>query len=253
MERIIVLKALVGSENYNLSTPESDKDYKFFVIPTFDDLYHSKLPTSSKVGEGVDEEFHDIRKVLSLWWKSNVNFMEVLFSVDYTINDIDWINKKITCLLLMRDEIAKMNLPYLYKACSGMYISKSKSIETGNSNTKHLVKQFGYDTKSAMHAYRILDFIERFAKYNFTNFKGAIQYDDAGRKFMLSIKNGDYTLEQFKELVNDKLVSFKQLEDVYMTQPILEEVKSEVENIIYQLVLDSTLNELRMKTKFHLP
>ena len=40
--RVSVLKALVGSHNYNLNTPESDKDYKLFVLPTYDDLYERK-------------------------------------------------------------------------------------------------------------------------------------------------------------------------------------------------------------------
>ena len=34
--REIMLKSSVGSVNYNLVTADSDKDYKFFVMPTFD-------------------------------------------------------------------------------------------------------------------------------------------------------------------------------------------------------------------------
>lgn len=30
--RIVVLKALVGSHNYNLNAESSDKDYKYFVL-----------------------------------------------------------------------------------------------------------------------------------------------------------------------------------------------------------------------------
>ena len=45
--RVPVLKALVGSHNYNLNTPESDKDYKLFVLPTFDDLYSREDYTAS--------------------------------------------------------------------------------------------------------------------------------------------------------------------------------------------------------------
>ena len=40
--RKIAMKAFVGSHNYNLDTPESDKDYKYFVLPTFGDLYDGK-------------------------------------------------------------------------------------------------------------------------------------------------------------------------------------------------------------------
>ncbi|WP_052144681.1 DNA polymerase beta superfamily protein [Halalkalibacter okhensis] len=249
MERIIALKALVGSENYNLSTSESDKDFKVFVIPTFDDLYNNKLFTSSKVGEQVDEEYHDIRKVMNLWWKSNVNFLEVLFSVDFNVNDQDWIKGKIDRLFLMKNEIVRMNLPYLYKACMGMYRSKSKDIEIGNRNTKQLVQQFGYDSKSAMHAYRILDFIERFADQHFSNFKNAIQYNDSEREFMLSIKYGGFSKGQFIERLDEKFATFKKLEHVYLSQQVRKEVKGEVEKIIYQLVQDSTFYELKSRSE----
>ena len=42
-ERKVVFKALVGSHNYNLNDETSDKDYKYFVLPTFDDLYTGKM------------------------------------------------------------------------------------------------------------------------------------------------------------------------------------------------------------------
>ena len=38
--RETVFKALVGSHNYNLADKNSDKDYKVFVLPTFEDLYN---------------------------------------------------------------------------------------------------------------------------------------------------------------------------------------------------------------------
>ena len=37
--RKFAFKSLVGSHNYNLNIETSDKDYKVFVFPTFDDLY----------------------------------------------------------------------------------------------------------------------------------------------------------------------------------------------------------------------
>ena len=74
-----LFRALVGSHNYN-NTPESDKDYKIFIAPTFDDLYFNKQFSNSIIGETEDYDIHDIRKVSHLWWKANVNFIEVLFS-----------------------------------------------------------------------------------------------------------------------------------------------------------------------------
>ncbi|MEK1828936.1 hypothetical protein AAAC51_07255 [Priestia megaterium] len=78
-ERTHFLKALVGSHNYNLNVPESDKDYKFFVLPTFDDMMHNRDFKESYKEDGNDFEYKDARMLTELWWKSNVNFIEVLF------------------------------------------------------------------------------------------------------------------------------------------------------------------------------
>ncbi|MFC0470365.1 DNA polymerase beta superfamily protein [Halalkalibacter kiskunsagensis] len=244
MERVVALKALVGSANYNLTTAESDKDYKVFVLPTFSDLYYSKVYTASIVGETIDQDYHDIRKLVSLFWKSNVNFVEVLFSSDVTINKNSWIKKSIDQIFDMKNEIAAMNIPYLYKACKGMYYSKTKYLEKGNEGTCHLVEQFGYDSKSAMHAYRIMDFIERFEQSGFKNFKSAIKYDDAGREFMIHMKNGQLTKAEYIKLAEKKMSTFEKLEKVYLQQPVNEDSKEKLENIIYLLVTESVIKEL---------
>ena len=40
-----MLKFLVGSHNYNLNTEESDKDWKVFLYPSFDNLYNNTYNT----------------------------------------------------------------------------------------------------------------------------------------------------------------------------------------------------------------
>ena len=41
-KNMLLGKFLVGSNNYNLDLPESDKDYKGVVMPNFTDLYFNK-------------------------------------------------------------------------------------------------------------------------------------------------------------------------------------------------------------------
>jgi predicted nucleotidyltransferase len=244
VQRTTAFKALVGSANYHLATPESDKDYKVFVLPSFDDLYHGKVFTESKVGI-VDEEFHDIRKLVRLLWKSNVNFVEVLFSDEVMVSEVKWIKEAIEEIFVIKNKIAAMNLPYLYKACKGMFLSKSKYIDQGNEATRTFVEKFGYDTKSAMHAYRIIDFIERYANHTFTDFKEAIHYDDTEREFMLSIKHGALTKAKYDKLVADKIKIFEHLETVYLAQSEDEKTKKHLEKILYSLLSKHVLNELQ--------
>ena len=50
LEHKELLTCLVGSYNYNLNDKNSDKDYKVFVSPTFDDLYSGNQYTISEIG-----------------------------------------------------------------------------------------------------------------------------------------------------------------------------------------------------------
>ena len=59
--RIVVMKALVGSRNYNLNTESSDRDYKYFVLPSFDDLYNGVLFSTGRETPLVDYTIHDVR------------------------------------------------------------------------------------------------------------------------------------------------------------------------------------------------
>lgn len=219
-----LFRALVGSHNYNLNTSESDKDYKIFVAPIFDDLYFNKQFSNSIIGETEDYDIHDIRKVSHLWWKANVNFVEVLFSEDIVINKGDtWLEtqKLLSEIFRMKNDIAKMNLPYLYDACIGMHITKKKQIDKGTAGTQHLVDKFGYDTKQAMHSIRILDFLRRFAENEFTDFKKAIWYDndEYNKQYLLNVKNGKISKEKFYEMADFTLSVIENCyKDTYKSQ-----------------------------------
>lgn len=238
-DRKFAFSCLVGSHNYNLDTETSDKDYKVFVFPTFDDLYFKKMYSNSFIGETEDYDIHDIRQCSSLFYKANVNFLEVLFSneriINYNLyeNSVDLIEE----IIDMRDDIAKMNLKYLYNACIGMHYNKMKYMLKGTEGTQHLVEAYGMDTKQVLHAYRILDFLCRFADNNFTDFKQAITYNDIEREFFLDIKYGKYSVEQAKDIVSSKLKQVeKNYKDIYMEKEFNEKTYNKLLNIIKELV-----------------
>ena len=224
-------KALVGSHNYNLNTQTSDKDYKVFVLPTFDDLFSGRQFSKATTGE-IDIEYHDIRKLSNLLWKSNINFLEVLFSEELEINtSLTKDSKdKIEEIINLKDQIARMNLPYLYNACVGMYISKRKQVDKGTKNTQELIAKYGYDTKQAMATIRVLDFLKRFAEIDFSDFKKAIWYEKP--EGMLLIKDGYLSKEAYQKLA-DK--AFNEIEskykDLYKQEPNIELNQHLINNI----------------------
>lgn len=202
-------RALVGSHNYNLNTAGSDKDYKVFVLPTFDDMYENIKYSKSHIGNEVDLDVHDIRKLPNLFFKANTNFLELLFTEELILGTG---THKITQDLIqelykMRDHIARMNLSNLYSTCIGTFNQRMKNLDKGTSGTKHLVDKFRYDTKEAMHAIRSLNFIKRYADNNFTDFKAALWYDDEDpmRGILLGIKNGTIPKNRFLQYAEHTL------------------------------------------------
>lgn len=196
--REIVIAALVGSHNYNLATKNSDKDYKYFVTPTFDDLYEGRVFSTSKQTEMFDYSVHDIRQLGNLIWKANINFLEVLFSKELTVDPV------LTPLFENRESLAMMNLPGFANSTYGTYKSKMSNLFKGTEKTKSLVERFGYDTKEACHALRCLLTLERLEKYN--SFGDAIWFDESDRwwKVLIDLKSGCYTLEEFYKIVEWK-------------------------------------------------
>jgi predicted nucleotidyltransferase len=194
--RNIAIKALVGSHNYNLNTIMSDKDYKYFVYPTFEDLYHGKMFATAVQTETVDYDVHDIRKLSDLLWKENLNFIEVLFSVDLVYDP------RLRPIFVNRDNYAVMNLPYFCKATYGMHLMKMRDLHKGTAKTQVLVDRFGYDTKQACHALRCLYVLGRLA--DGMSMGEALWFgDDTWEHFnLLEIKAGKWAEEQFHEIVN---------------------------------------------------
>lgn len=215
-------KALVGSHNYNLAVPESDKDFKVFFIPSYDDLYSGEKYTKAMTSDKEDIEYHDIRKLPDMLWKSNVNFLEVLFSQEvYEYDNLYQI------LHNRREEIARMNLPYLYDACVGMFYKKKKEFERdlnkGEMNKVH---------KHVMSAIRIVDFLERYA-LNGWNFQKAIYYDtqDFNRQALLDIRYGIIPYYE-KEEMDDLEQYLKAIKQIYKEQ----KEDCELKNWLYQTV-----------------
>lgn len=239
MERKVAFKALVGSHNYNLAGKDSDKDYKMFVLPTFEDLYKGNSYSKQVITDTEDVDIHDIRKTSQLFYKSNINFVEVLFSSEIQYGDnLTYAQKNlIDEIFAIRHDIAKMNLPYLFNACGGMHSQKMKLLPKGTEGTQHLVDKFGYDTKQALHAYRVLNFIERFRETGYEDFKHAMTYSDEEREFMLSIKDGMFSLNAFENFVNFyHEARFKTIKEAYHSHGPSERTKEYLDEIVMELV-----------------
>ena len=208
------MTTLVGSNNYNLNTESSDKDYKLFVVPTFEDLYAGELfSTPNIITPDVDYDIHDIRQLPQLLWKANINYMETLYSISINFTCFNSAPSELFQLIALRDTLMRMNIPKFYASCLGTHRQKMLLLHKGTESTQTLVDKFGYDTKQACHAIRVLDAAERFHDTDFKDFKLSIWYDNADpmRKVLLDIKGGEYTEKEFVELATEKAAKMSTL------------------------------------------
>lgn len=226
-------KAAVGSKNYNLNIPGSDDDYKLFVVPTFDDLYKAEYISKSVVSEETDVNIVDIRLFPELMKKSNVNFSEVLFS-----ENVPLCRDEFVPFLQKREEIARMNLPYLFNACVGMShqrISKIVDKTTGE-----------FSPKNAYQSVRILDFLRRYRENRFEFFGQAMRYqpNEPMHNTILDIRFGKMSKDECIELHKELLAEVHSWKEDYLSKPqddeILNYMKKHVYSIVYEDVQRQT-------------
>ena len=72
-------KILYGSQNYNLATAESDKDYKWIQIPSIEDLFYRNTLNSQMDDNNSIWDFRDFGKYIL---KANPNALELVFSTE---------------------------------------------------------------------------------------------------------------------------------------------------------------------------
>lgn len=233
-ERLPFLKAMVGSVNYNLQVPESDKDYKLFVYPTYDDMFTNRdFSKSHTPAEGDDVEYKDLRHLSNLLWKANVNYTEVLFSQELTAYPFS--NEFVGPLHDRREAIARMNLPYLHASSLGMLRQKVKT----SARDYKAGQAWG---KDAMSAYRIADFFLRYEASGFESFGEAIRYSDAEREFMLSFRREEMSYEEAMAQVFEMEDKLKVAEHNLYVQDGLE-TKAFVEEIMRDAVRENLKRE----------
>lgn len=237
-----IYKALIGSQNYNLQLQSSDKDYKVFVYPSFEDLYKGKKTSLAIPTKDGEESIYDIRKLPYLLYKTNINFTESLFSDTKTIYD-----EMFEEILAMRESLAKMNLPYLYDACFFMSLSRKSRMMKPTIYTQDTYDKYGYDVKAAYHALRLIDFLERYSKASYKSFRNAFRYNKGESIYstLMMIRTGRMALNEFERVYEKKLEKVILLKPEYTVFSPNEALKKTLEDIIFEMVKNQLLDKER--------
>lgn len=191
--------ALIGSQNYNIHTINSDADFKVIGAPTKHMLYTGKnLKEEVNVSTGI-LEYKDLRDYGYLLSSSNINFVETLFSKQIILLD-ERFKSILEFLLENREQIARMNIPNLFNSSKGM---ANKGFNEANSKPEW--------HKPARNSLRVTLTFLRYAESDFNNYESALYFTGAEREKLLLLQDGSVPFEEYAEeynILQEKMLSF---------------------------------------------
>lgn len=241
----LLLLGRVGSYAYGTDTEDSDVDLMGVFIPSKDDILGLGYKT---VQDSYDYKFpdhdieivlYDIRKFTNLVLKGNPNVTPLLFltrensyltQTDQAFHFVDIL--QLSCMS------KKMYAPLVGYATSQLSRIEGKNTGKLGDKRKALVEKYGYDTKFAHHAIRLL-LVAR------TLFRHGLYpvHMKVNKKLLLDIRNGKYTHNQYMELWRRHLEyaqkAFEEMQDNLLPEyPNTERAESLVTNFLLTEVLD---------------
>ena len=245
----IIYIALQGSQNYGLDIEGSDIDTKTFAVPTLHDIVLNKKPVSyTHVMENEEHcDVKDIRLMFDCFRKQNINFLEVLFT-DYYITSVLY-EKEINKLRSLREEIAHYNNYAAVNCMAGMAMEKFKALEHPYPTIKWKIYKWGYDGKQLHHILRMENFMDAFLdgapfSYCLTSFH---IYD---KETLIAAKKNSFELLDARKMAKESMEHIDQMKEDYMKKmPLIinEEVKEEMDNIVYDIIVKSIKEEFEKK------
>ena len=236
-----------GSWNYELGYENSDVDTKAVILPRFEEFVLNKdaLSTTHILSNNEHIDLKDIRVMFKNFWKQNINFLEVLFSKYCVVNpnyQEEW--EQLTNL---RERIAHYNNWYAVKGMCGLATEKYAALYKPYPAQVEIVEKYGYSGKQLHHLMRMVNFLTGYV--NDLSFEECLTFFPIYEKDMLmSAKRQEFSLEEVNYFANRSISQLEELRTNYLSSNpnvIDEEVKQEVEKILFKILRKKFLNELR--------
>lgn len=241
---------LQGSQNYNLDiyneTYQSDVDTKAIVIPTLKEIVLNKKLVSTTLILPNNEhiEVKDIRLYFECFKKQNINYIEILFTEFYYIEE--GYEDLWQQLQTKREDIAHYNCHQAVKCMAGMAMEKRKALCHPYPTLIDKIEKYGYDGKQLHHIIRIYDFIQNYTREVLDYEHCLIDYPHFAQ--MYAAKLNYYTLKEAIELADLYVQAIKNIERDYL-DGTEREVKKEIEellyNVQYEAIKRNIIKELR--------
>lgn len=191
---------LQGSQNYGLDIQDesyqSDVDTKLVVLPTFDEIVFNRKAHSTTHVRANDEhiDFKDLRLMFQTFRKQNLNFIEILFTPYFVLNEkyaSEW--RRLTD---NKEKIARYSPYGAVKTMKGIALEKFHAMEHEYPARMHVLRQFSYDPKQLHHLLRVEEFLTRYITGE--PYEACMHPRDT--EFLKLVKTGYYSLEKAREV-----------------------------------------------------
>lgn len=233
LNKEIVFLGCQGSQNYNLDNEFSDVDTKLLVLPSFTSLAMNREPVSTthvlKNNEHMD--LKDLRLFIPTLRKQNVNFIEMLFTEYYYVNELykeEWMK-----LIVAREEVARFSPNRTVLAMRGIAYNKYKVFN--NKVSEGFRPELGYDPKQVYQLGRVVEFLERYMEGKDTY---AELLQSKQRNKLLSLKSGHLSFQEAEEYMNTEIVRIEALTVDYLAvnRPEDKEVSGLLDEVQYNIM-----------------
>lgn len=209
-----------GSQNYNFAHEGSDVDSKAIIIPDYKTLCLGQ-PVSREIHmeNGEHCEVKDIREIVKMFRKQNLNFIEILFTENCYINP-DYADLWYLYFIQNAERIARMN-PY-------------QTVMSTCGQAIHTLKQNPGDGKKYANAYRLYLFLEAYLANKVTYLACMTFPNGELRNKMLALKKGELTISETETAILSE--KFQVLKDSCQATPVDASVEDIFSKGIMELI-----------------
>ena len=197
-----------GSQNYNLDTETSDWDTKAIVIPSFEALILERpVALDIKVNDEEHCEIKDIREMVNMFKKQNINFIEILYT------KYNWVNPYYMELwneyfISHREEIA--------------HFDEQKTVLSIVGQAIHTLGQNIYNGKKVANGYRLYIFLQKYLARK--PYEECITLNGDIREFLLELKRHNHVPRYHCTFLDAALQDLREQDRMYINNFTVEKV-----------------------------
>ncbi len=233
---------LFGSQNYETAIDTSDIDVKAIVMPPIEKLLLGKSDVRETHSRSNGElSVFDIASMHACLKKSNINFLEILFT-DYKIINPAYENLWNT-IITMREDIAYHNKRAAMECIYGCAMYAFERLFTELPSNTDRIQHVGYDYKAWANIHRFWLMMNSYKAHYAYAYLLKIQNIDADvYEHIMSLRTLNYvcTADQIKDAAQVMKNNMKQFMETYR-----EEQRASANEFIIQMIDDVTIDCLK--------